>query len=272
MIKLRTIIAEDEHYLRQELANRLKAHPRIELICECKNGVEAVEAITRLTPDLVFLDIMMPGLNGFDVIHAIQSDIMPEVIFATAFDHYAIKAFDVQAIDYLVKPYSHLRLNQSVNNVISRKGTHNNNKSKQNLVDISARLSNTEIHPPSFDKTKSWYNELIIESKTPAIIIKTIDIAWVDAAGDYMCVHANNETYIMRCTMKKLINMLDPSIFLRIHRSTIINLHHVKKMVPLQKGDYQIDLNDVTRVRLSRSYNDSRRSITAHMKNRISFN
>ena len=255
-IKLRTLIVDDEPFLRLELAKKLGEHPNIEIIGQCANGIEAVEAIHQHQPDLVYLDIVMPGLNGFQVIHAIQADAMPIIIFATAYDQYAIKAFEVRAVDYLVKPYSDQRLNKSVETaLLNFKSPLHHNKEK--LINLGSDIQNTEFSESSDSTYERWPDELVIETKDPRISVKVTEIAWIDAAGDYMCVHANGETFILRSTMKNLEEKLNPQQFRRIHRSTIINIGFIENITPHQKGDYFIDVKEGTRLRLSRSYKEN---------------
>lgn len=254
--RLRTLVVDDEPFLRMELAKKLAEHPNIEVIGQCANGIEAVEAIHRQQPDLVYLDIVMPGLNGFQVIHAIQADAMPIIIFATAYDQYAIKAFEVRAVDYLVKPYSDQRLNKSVETaLLSYKSPSSQNKEK--LIELGSEIQHTEFQQSDENTYEHWPDELVIENKPPKISVNVADIAWVDAAGDYMCVHANGETFILRSTMKSLEEKLNPEQFRRIHRSTIINIDFIETITPHQKGDYFIDVKEGTRLRLSRSYRDN---------------
>ncbi len=255
--KLKTIVVDDEPFLRMELAKKLREHPQIQVVAECENGIQAVEAIHRLQPDLVYLDIVMPGLNGFQVIHALQADTMPIIIFATAYDQYAIKAFEVRAVDYLVKPYSNQRLNKSIETALLHYQSPAHH-SKENLINLGSDIERKDYADASDEDLYSkWPEELIIENRDPRISVKINDIAWIDAAGDYMCVHANGETFILRSTMKKLETKLNPQQFRRIHRSTIVNVDSIKKITPHQKGDFFIDIDGDTRLRLSRSYKDN---------------
>lgn len=256
--KLRTLVVDDEPFLRMELAKKLSAHPNIEVIGQCENGIEAVEAIHQLTPDLVYLDIVMPGLNGFQVIHAIQADAMPIIIFATAYDQYAIKAFEVRAVDYLVKPYSEQRLNKSVETaLLNYQSPVHQNTSKGDFIELGSDIQHTHISESDENTYEKWPEELVIENKDPKIVVQVREIAWIDAAGDYMCVHANGETFILRSTMKSLEAKLNPAQFRRIHRSTIVNTAFIERITPHQKGDFFIDIREGTRLRLSRSYREN---------------
>jgi two-component system LytT family response regulator len=265
MIKLRTIIADDEPLLRQELHRKLESHPQIELIASCENGVDAVKAANELLPDLMFLDIVMPGLDGFGVVKAIQADVMPAIIFATAYDQYAIQAFDVRAIDYLVKPYSDERLNQSIETALLHR-LDNPTQKKQAIIDLSLDISGKQVGKSGSSKAASgWRDQIVVENKDPQIVVSVNDIAWIDAAGDYMCIHANDETFIMRSTMKQLSKQLNPADFKRIHRSTIVNANFVESIEPFQKGDYFVHLIGGARLRLSRSYRDALQALQAKL-------
>ncbi len=256
MIKLRTIIADDEPLLRLELKQKLLNHPNIEVVADCENGLQAAEAANRLQPDLIFLDIVMPGLDGFEVVQALQAEAMPIVVFATAYDQFAIKAFEVRAIDYLVKPYTDERLQQSIETALQSYNDRRPSTAKQDLIELASDLQDKTISEMETNQT-GWPDELIIESREPQTKVIVEDIGWIDAAGDYMCIHANGETHIMRCTMKKLTQLLNPDYFRRIHRSTIVNINFVEEISPFQKGDYFVLLAGGTRLRLSRSYKDA---------------
>ncbi len=262
MTKLRTIIADDEPFLRQDLKRKLQNHPHIDLVAECENGLQALEATNRLQPDLIFLDIVMPGMDGFEVVKALQSDAMPIIVFATAYDQFAIKAFEVRALDYLVKPYSDERLLQSIETALSN---HNDNASsrKQDIIELASHLDNSPITDAVHAVAEGYSEEIIIENKQPQIKVSVKDIAWIDAAGDYMCVHANGEIHIMRCTMKNLCAQLNPQWFRRIHRSTIVNVRFIEEIIPFRKGDYFIMLAGGTRLRLSRNYNNVLQELSA---------
>lgn len=267
MIKLRTIIADDEPFLRQELKRKLQQHPNIELVAECENGIQALDAANRLQPDLMFLDIVMPGLDGLEVVQALQSDAMPIIIFATAYDQFAIQAFDVRAMDYLVKPYTDERLDQSIETALLHYKD-NPVEHKGKLIEIATHLQHKQVNDAEDADFDDWPQRIVIENKEPQVTVNVEDIAWVDAAGDYMCIHANGETYILRSTMKRLNRQLNPDHFKRIHRSTIVNLHYIADVYPFRKGDYFVELTSGTRLRLSRSYNDALQDLMAAIATR----
>ncbi|MFT7560756.1 MAG: two-component system LytT family response regulator [Flavobacteriales bacterium] len=256
MKPLRAVIAEDEPLLRRELKNRLKNNPNIELVAECENGIQAVEACIRLQPELLFLDIVMPGLNGFEVIESLQSDVLPLIIFTTAYDQYAFSAFDVQAVDYLCKPYSVERLCQSIERCELRR-TLPPVDLKKNILSVSEHISGDAGRFVTLDEKPNWNSEIIVENRDPRVLIKVDDIVWVDAAGDYMCIHVDGDTHIYRSTMKKLIALLNPKWFRRIHRSTLVNVRYIDKVLPDKKGDYRVELSGGVLLKGSRNYQDS---------------
>ncbi|GAC18724.1 two-component system, LytT family, response regulator [Paraglaciecola arctica BSs20135] len=237
----------------------------IDIVGECKNGVEAVTLIPQVRPDLVFLDIQMPGLNGFQVINKLQElkQPIPLIVFVTAFDSYAIKAFDVHALDYVLKPVDGKRLKDAVDKVIltlEHKQQDGNNLKLARLVadftgddceDILRKLASGESIT-----TNHYPDILAIKDGSEVTRVAVNDIQWIDAAGDYMCVHATDQTHIMRRTMKELENDLDPNKFVRAHRSAIVNIKFVQKMVSHISGEYHLILNNGTELKVSRSHRD----------------
>jgi two-component system LytT family response regulator len=262
MIKLRTIVVDDEPLARKLLLSCLQNLPEIEVLTECVNGREAVAAVLELEPDLMFLDINMPGLNGFEVIKRIQPELLPMVIFCTAHERYALDAFDVHAVDYIVKPLDDQRLHLAVKRALVRYqeelqlGDH-----KATLLGaIDAITANVSERQPTREETKSTIpatesvRKITIRDRDSIKLIKVDDIAWVDAAGDYMCVHAEGETHILRCTMKHLLEELDDDVFKRVHRSTIVNLNCIEQVIPHTKGEYFLQMDNGERIKVSRNY------------------
>ncbi|MGS2721249.1 LytR/AlgR family response regulator transcription factor [Paraglaciecola aestuariivivens] len=262
---IKTIIVDDEPLARKGLALRLAEFSEIELVAECKNGLDAVTAIPEFCPDLVFLDIQMPGLNGFQVINKLQelNQPMPLIIFVTAFDSYAIKAFDVHALDYVLKPVDASRLADAIKKVnltLEQQQQDSNQQKLARLVadftgddceDILRKLANGE----NID-TNLYPEILAIKDGSEVTRVAVSDIQWVDAAGDYMCVHTLDMTHIMRRTMKELEQELDPKVFVRVHRSAIVNIKFVQKLVSHISGEYHLILNNGTELKVSRSHRD----------------
>ena len=252
-MSLKSIIVDDEPLARKGLAVRLTEFTDIDVIAQCSNGREAIETVRAYSPDLMFLDIQMPGLNGFDVIAAIVDEglKMPAVIFVTAFDQYAIKAFEVHAVDYLLKPADEDRLQQAIDKVREHFKASLDSDHKSKLVrlvsDVTGNDYNkilTELDNNQALSYSSYSDVLAIKDAGEVTRVQVKDILWVDAAGDYMCVHVMDSaksienTHILRKTMKELEECLDPKQFIRNHRSTIVNKHCIEKFYSQVNGEY----------------------------------
>jgi len=262
MVKLKTIVVDDEMLARKLLLSCLKDLPEIEVLAECANGREAVAAVLALEPDLMFLDIRMPGLDGFEVIKKIQPEILPMVIFCTAYERYALAAFDVHAVDYIVKPLDEQRLNLAVKRALARyqQDVPSGENKAFLLGAIDAITNSVEERVVASEKPKNISfsvdagRKITIKDRDSIKLININSIAWVDAAGDYMCVHAEGETHIMRCTMTQLLNELDADVFKRVHRSTLVNLNCIKQVIPHTKGEYFLQIENGERIKVSRNY------------------
>jgi len=258
---LKTLIVDDESLARRGLLHRLKDIEDIEVVGEARNGREAVILIRELNPDLVFLDIQMPGLSGFDVVQQLDIDTMPIVLFLTAYDEYALKAFEVNALDYILKPIDEKRLNQVLNKVRISLREKRALEHKSLLLKLVSDISGKDIS--NFDEIKENSAEDLVKKEPSRLAIRDggrttwinqQDIEWIDAAGDYMCVQSQGTTHIMRKTMKELEAELDGNILQRIHRSTIVNIRQVKEMESHINGEYFLTLESGHRVKLSRTY------------------
>ena len=268
MIKLKTIVVDDEALARKLVLSCLKDLPEIEVLKECTNGREAIDAVLALEPDLMVLDISMPGLNGFEVIKKIQPELLPMVIFCTAYERYALDAFDVHAVDYIVKPLDEQRLHLAVKRALARhmEELHlgEDKASLLGAIDEIARKveKRTTVRKPTNDVPipPDPERKITIRDRDSIKLIKIDSIAWVDAAGDYMCVHAEGETHIMRCTMTQLLEELDDDVFKRVHRSTIVNLNCIEEVIPHTKGEYFLQISHGERIKVSRNYRDTIKS------------
>ncbi len=256
MKKLKTIVVDDEPLAIEFLRNILTENTDIEVVGHCCNGREAVAMANDLRPELIILDIQMPGTNGFEVVKALQSDVMPMIIFVTAYDHYAIDAFDLHAVDYVLKPVDPERIHRAVERAIDRLQNSvdsPNNDFKTPLIgainDISDKMyANSSVIPDNL------VNKLVIKDAGVVNVIPIEDIDWIDAAGDYMCVHTAGETHILRSTMKDLMAKLDGQLFARVHRSTVVNIQCVVTIKSLQKGGSMLYLKNGEAIRVSRNY------------------
>lgn len=257
---LTALIVDDESLARRGLKHRLDALGRVTIVGEASNGFEACEMISELSPDLVFLDIQMPGMSGFELLEKLQGDNLPLIIFTTAYDQYAVDAFKVHAIDYLLKPVESDRLAEAVNRAAQRLSLDDTKDSKQALLDLM--MTATVKHPTEFSdepatSTDNWPEKLAIKDGSDISLVRVADIEWVDAAGDYMCVHANGATHIMRITMRQLSDKLNPAQFLRVHRSTIVNAELIRGAQALTNGEYTLSLSNGAKLKVSRSYRDT---------------
>ena len=261
--RIRAIIVDDEPLARRGLELRLAGFPDVEVIAQCANGREAVEAVAALDPDLMFLDIEMPGIDGFEVLRRIPQTSMPMVVFVTAFDRYAIEAFDAHALDYLLKPLVDERLEKAMAHVRDQFVQRRSVRHREQLVALLARVTGAgqldaeEWLARGLDRLpRRWPEVLPIRLGRETIRLPVGAIDWIDAAGDYMCVHAEGRTHVVRATMKQFEEQLDPSSFQRVHRSTIVNLRRIRRLKPHTNGEYFLTLEGGHELKLSRSYRD----------------
>jgi two-component system LytT family response regulator len=244
--RIRAIIVDDEPLAREGVRLHLEAEPDIDIIGEAGNGEEAVSLIETVRPDLLFLDVQMPGLDGFGVLEAIGAAHMPVTIFKTAYDQFALRAFDAHAIDYILKPYDAQRFSSA----IERARMHLSGRRK---VQIDDRLDSLldEL------RTRNQYLErLVVRSGGRILILRVADVDWVEAASNYVRLHAGGREYLLRETMTALESKLDPADFVRIHRSTIVRVDKIRELEPLFQGDYVVILDGNTRLTSSRGYRE----------------
>jgi two-component system LytT family response regulator len=251
-VKIRTVIVDDEELARRGLRALSQRCEDLELICECRNGREAVDAIHRHRPDLVFLDVQMPGKTGFDVIGAIEDAQRPHVVFVTAYDKFALRAFEVHALDYLLKPVNEERFDAALARVREAMSHATDNAIVQRVRQAAAGLQGATL--PS---TVPAVGRLPIKSNGRIIVIRSADIDWIEAEGDYVSVHVGGKTWLTRETIAAVELRLALSGFVRIHRSTLVNAERVKELRPLDKGEYIVVLSDGTELKLTRNYRAS---------------
>ncbi|MDQ4122391.1 MAG: LytTR family DNA-binding domain-containing protein [Acidobacteriota bacterium] len=245
-MKIRTIIADDMPLARSRIKRFLKTDSEIEIICECSSGTEAIEAINRLKPDLVFLDVEMPGISGFEVLQAIKLDPMPVVIFATAYDKFTLRAFDFHVLDYLLKPFDEARLKRSLERA-------KRELKRTRKTDINQQLQSVLQNNKSEQK---FLKRIAVKSGERTVFLPTEDIDWVATAGNYVELHVGKQTHLIRERMCELEAKLDGSKFVRIHRLSLINIERVRELQPLFNGDYIVILQNGVRLTLSRTYRE----------------
>jgi len=261
-MSIRAIIVDDEPLARRGLELRLRDAPDVELVRQCANGREALAAITELSPDLMFLDIQMPGLSGLDVLGQVPQESLPMIVFVTAFDRFAIEAFEAHALDYLLKPVDDERFQRALDRVRAQWHQRQALAQREQLMALLADLTGRgELAPDALSslggRPARRYATMLpirVGRETVRLDVGTID--WIDAAGDYMCLHAAGQTHVLRATMKELEEVLDPTVFQRVHRSTIVNLARVRALRPHLNGECFLKLQSGQEIKLSRSFRD----------------
>lgn len=244
---IRTLICDDEPLARERVRSLVADQPGFEVIGEATDGDQAVQAILGQQPDLVFLDVQMPRRTGFDVIREVGPDRMPAVVFVTAYDQWAIKAFDVHAVDYLLKPFDRDRFEGAVDRVRKTLDAQEGGALKTQLMQLVR-----DLQPAAAVKQ----DRLVVKSGGRLFFLRADEIDWIEAAGNYVRVHVGKDAHLLRETMNTIEGRLDQKMFLRIHRSRIVNMERVKELHPWFNGDYAVILRDGTKLMLSRGYRD----------------
>jgi two-component system LytT family response regulator len=243
-VSIRALIVDDEPLARQRLIRLLKEEQDVEIIGEAGDGGEAVAAIRSKNPDLVFLDVQMPVLDGFGVLEALGEENLPAVIFVTAYDRYALRAFEYNALDYLLKPFDRERFRKALERARAHLGRGRDRDEAQQLLAAAAE----------YKSEGAALERLVIKSSGRVFFLRVDEIDWIEAAGNYVRLHVGKEAHLLRDTMSGLEARLDPKRFLRVHRSTMVNIERIQELQPLFHGDYVIILRDGTQLNLSRGY------------------
>ena len=261
---LTALIVDDEPLALEGLRLRLEKLPEIEVIAEASDGDQAIHLCQTLCPDVLFLDLRLPGLSGIEVVQALQGDVLPMVVFVSAYGEYALDAFELNAIDYVMKPANLGRLQKTVQRIMQRVNPIDTSKEKFKLLQALGETSGIAVA-----ELENWLEsdlplptlfnqELVIKNNDhEKIFLPIMDIRWIDAAGDYMCVHTQHETHVVRITMKKLASQLDPKIFSRIHKSTLVNVNCIKSIKPLRNSESILELGDNVQLKVSRNFSSS---------------
>lgn len=237
MKAIRTLLVDDEVLARLALRQALCAHPDVEIVGECGNAAEALQAYAALTPDLLFLDIRMPGLDGFELLGELKPDTLPMVVFTTAYDQHALRAFDANALDYVLKPLDQARFDQAMDRV--RRHWHGLHAHTPPKVPMASTLPLQRISVRVGEHVR---------------VIATDAIDWIEADGNYVQIHLGTQCYLHRDTLRGLLATLDPQRFLRIHRGTLVNIERIREVHPLFQGNAEVVLHDGTRLNLSRRF------------------
>lgn len=245
--RIRALVVDDELLGRQIIREMLEDHSEVEIVGECVNGHEAVAAIQATSPDVIFLDVEMPEMNGFKVLEALRMERLPLVIFVTAYDQYAVRAFEVHAFDYLLKPFDRDRFETSLSRARAQIERQSNGNYDQRILALLEEL-----------KAESKYLErLVIKAEGRVFFLDTDDIYWIEAEGNYVRVHNGKKSHLLRETVSSLEAQLDPKKFLRIHRSAIVKIDRIQELQPWFHGEYRVLLHNGTQLTLSRNYREN---------------
>jgi two-component system LytT family response regulator len=235
---LRVLVIDDEPPARRKLMMLLAHEPDIEIVGQAANGIDAIAAIEQQKPDAVFLDIEMPGMNGFEVLEVLETERMPLIVFVTAYDQHAVKAFEIHAVDYLLKPYDRSRLQ----NCLARlRGTHD-------AFDSKLKRLLEEFRP------RDYLTRVIVKSRGRILFLNIQEVDWIETSANYVELHSGKNSYLLRETLQSLEAKLNPRQFARLHRTTIVNIDRIRELQAWSHGDFIVVLKDETKLRMSRRY------------------
>jgi two-component system, LytTR family, response regulator len=250
-MNIRTLIVDDEAPARKRVKRLLNNEPDISVIAECGSGSEAINVIQNASLDLLFLDVQMPEVGGFDVVQSIHPERMPIIIFVTAYDEHALRAFDVHALDYLLKPFKQERFKEAVNRAKTRISQNEVPGSCPGLAALIQKLR----------AEQNYLNRFIVKSSSRVVLVSASEVDWIESAANYALLHSGDKTHIVRETMHALETKLSPNIFQRISRSVIVNLERVKELQPMGKGQYVIILTNGKQLTMSRGIRDLEQAV-----------
>ncbi len=252
-----TLIIDDEPLARRRILKLLQKDADVNFIGECRNGVEAVEVIREQQPELIFLDVQMPDLDGFGVLAELQETPLPFIIFVTAYDQYAIKAFEVHALDYLLKPFDDERFETALTHAKTSIRRRTVETFSQRMIEmLHTHRPNEDARREANSETPSLPERVVIKSGGRVYFLKTTEIDWIEAAGVYAKLHTGEKSHLLRETMNNLEARLSPEQFIRIHRSSIVNIDAIKELYPHDHGEYIVVLKDGTELRCSRGFRE----------------
>jgi two-component system, LytTR family, response regulator len=246
---MRVLVVDDEPLAREKIRGMVAGDPEISIVAECSNGAEAVGAVQSLRPDLILLDVQMPEVGGFEVLEALKDEWLPPVIFITAYDHYAVRAFEYHALDYLLKPFDRERFQSAIERAkrqLRRESANGNNGIDARILALLEQMHGQQ----------RYSERIVVKTGGRVFFLNTDEIDWIEAEGNYVSIHTGKKAYLLRETISNFEAQLDPKEFVRIHRSSIVRLDRVKELQPWSHGEYHVILEDGTRLTLSRSYRE----------------
>jgi two-component system LytT family response regulator len=241
-MKIKTLIVDDEPLARERIRTLLAKEPDIEIAGECANGDDALAAMKKRPVDLLFLDVQMPEMDGFEMLGRLGKDALPAVIFVTAYDQHALRAFEVHALDYLLKPFKQSRFKEAVQRVREQVGRRQSDDVSKRLLQL---LADRKPAP-------AYLHRLTVKENERVVLVKASQIEWIESAGNYVVLHVGKQNHILRETLAALEAQLDPKLFLRISRSTLVNLDQVRELQPLFKGEYAVVLHNGKQLPMTR--------------------
>lgn len=250
---IRTIIADDERLAREKLRILLTSEPKVKVVAECRDGRQTISALRKHCADLLLLDIQMPGMDGFQVLSELSPEEMPVVIFTSAYDQYAIRAFETHALDYLLKPFDRERLHHAIERARSELNKSQEREITHRLLSLLSRVK-SEV-PASLD------DRLVIKAKGRVVFLSLDEIDWIEASANYVRLNVGQESHLFRETISRISERLNPNRFIRIHRSTIVNIRKIKELIPVNSGEYIVVLKSGKELSCSRGYRAAVQSI-----------
>jgi len=247
---IRVLVVDDEPLAREKIRGMAADDAELRVVGECSNGAEAIDAIQTLRPDLILLDVQMPEVGGFAVLEALKEEGLPPVIFITAYDHYAVRAFEFHALDYLLKPFDRERFRAAIERAKRQIRRENGGALDARILALLEQM-----------REQPRYTErLVVKTGGRVFFLNADEIDWVEAEGNYVSIHAGKKAYLLRETISGIEAQLDPRHFVRIHRSAVVNINRIKELQPWSHGEYHVILHDGTELTLSRSYRDNLQS------------
>jgi two-component system LytT family response regulator len=249
MSNFEVMIVDDERLSRRRIRRLLTLDPECAVTHECANGAEALQALKESSPDILFLDVHMPEVDGFGVAQALK-DRAPLIVFTSAWDDQALRAFEVHAFDYLLKPFDGRRFLESLRRAKARIARDRSGAADGRLFELFENLAN------SFEKTRRTPDRIAVRNNGRVVFVRLDDIDWMEASDNYVCLHTGRETHVVRQTMSELESQLDPTKFLRVHRSAIVNLDRIRELQPWFRGDYKVILRDGTELTLTKNHRE----------------
>ncbi|MFI5311313.1 MAG: LytR/AlgR family response regulator transcription factor [Gemmatimonadales bacterium] len=247
------VVVDDEELARRRIMQLLEPEPDMKVVGECRDGREAIEAVERLRPDLLFLDVQMPGVDGFGVLAGLSMDPLPEAVFVTAYDEHAIRAFEVNALDYLLKPLDADRFRRALDRVRDELRDPRRAGADRRLASLLAAGADG-ADPPA--RRSRHVSRFLVKTGTKTVVVRAADVDRIEADGNYVRLHVDARSYLLRETMNRLEVSLDPAVFVRVHRSAIVNIARVREVEPHLGHDYLVRLASGARVRMSRWYHE----------------